>query len=249
MQDSTNTDEQVLNRPTNWKGLRFYQKSEALYQLTFAFCQHFLPAYGDRTVDQMVQAARSGKQNIIEGSEDGMTSSEMELKLLNVARSSIHELREDFKDYLLSRSLPMWTPEHARYHDMQLFTAAHNQLADYEPFFDKWTAEEMANIGYTLCCQIDTMMNGYLQMLANRFVTQGGIKERMHKVRTGYRQGQDERMKQLEQENKRLTTLCHEWEAKYADLKARALNAYNTQKAEIEELKKRLEELGGGERL
>ena len=95
--------ERVLLEGANWKELRFYQKSEALYQMTFVFCDRFLPKHGDRTVDQMVQAARSGKQNIIEGSEDGKTSTQMEIQLLNVARSSIHELREDFKDYLLSR--------------------------------------------------------------------------------------------------------------------------------------------------
>ncbi|MBQ4294179.1 MAG: four helix bundle protein, partial [Prevotella sp.] len=82
-----NNSERLLLEGANWKGLRFYQKSEALYQMTFVFCARFLPKHGDRTVDQMVQAARSGKQNIIEGSEDGKTSTEMELKLLNVARS------------------------------------------------------------------------------------------------------------------------------------------------------------------
>ena len=75
--------ERVLLEGANWKELRFYQKAEALYQMTFVFCERFLPKHGDRTVDQMVQAARSGKQNIIEGSEDGKTSTEMELKLLN----------------------------------------------------------------------------------------------------------------------------------------------------------------------
>lgn len=75
--------------------------------MTFVFCERFLDKYGDRTVGQMVQAARSGKQNIIEGSEDGKTSTEMELKLLNVARASIHELREDYKDFLLSRQMPI----------------------------------------------------------------------------------------------------------------------------------------------
>ncbi len=66
-----------------WQDLWFYQKSEVLFQMTFVFCTRFLPKYGDRTVDQMIQAARSGKQNIVEGSEDGKTSTEMEVKLLN----------------------------------------------------------------------------------------------------------------------------------------------------------------------
>jgi len=237
MQDNSYKPGQVLKQASNWKQLRFYQKSEALYQLTFEFCQRFLPAYGDRTVDQMVQAARSGKQNIIEGSEDGKTSTEMELKLLNVARSSVHELREDFKDYLLSRKLPLWEYAHPRYDEMHRFTSANNQLSDYEPFFQKWTAEEMANIGYTLCCQVDTLMNGYLQMLEKRFVTEGGIKERMHKARTDYRQGQDERLKQLEAENQQLKVALEAEKARYEDLKQRALKAYNDQKAEIERLR------------
>lgn len=193
-----NNIEKVLLEGANWKKLRFYQKSEALYQMTFVFCERFLPKHGDRTVDQMVQAARSGKQNIIEGSEDGKTSTEMELKLLNVARSSIHELREDFKDYLMSRKLSLWDKQHSRYQGMHVFTKAHNKLEDYKPFFQKWNDEEMANIGYTMCCQIDVMMNGYLSTLEDRFRKEGGMKERMYRVRTGYRAGQDCKMKEME---------------------------------------------------
>ena len=80
----------VLRKQANWEDLYFYQKSNVLYQMTFVFTKRFLTR-GDRTVDQMVQAARSGKQNIVEGSADGVTSMEMELKLLNVARSGIKE--------------------------------------------------------------------------------------------------------------------------------------------------------------
>ena len=191
----------VLRQTANWKNLRFYQKADTLYQLTFAFCERFLPKYGDRTVDQMLQAARSGKQNIVEGSEDGMTSTEMELKLLNVARSSISELREDYQDYINTRHIPLWKPGHARYQALQDFTKEHNFIDDYAPYFQVWSEEEMANIGLTLCYQVDAMMNSYLQRLEKQFVTEGGIKERMYAARTGYRQKQDERMKQLEKEN------------------------------------------------
>ena len=190
--------ERVLLEVANWKELRFYQKSEALYQMTFVFCDRFLPKHGDRTVDQMVQAARSGKQNIIEGSEDGKTSTQMELQLLNVARSSIHALREDFKDYLLSRKLSLWDKNHPRYTKMHDFTRAHNRLEDYEPYFARWSDEEMANIGYTMCCQIDVMMNGYLATLEDRFRKEGGMKERMYRVLTGYRAEQDRRMQEME---------------------------------------------------
>ena len=79
----------VLKNQTKWEDLYYYRKTLVLYQMTVVFCRRFLPKYGDRTVDQMVQAARSGKQNIVEGLSDGVTSTEMELKLLNVARASI----------------------------------------------------------------------------------------------------------------------------------------------------------------
>ena len=231
----------IFRRVPKWQDLWFYQKSEVLYQMTFVFCERFLPKFGDRTVDQMLQAARSGKQNIVEGSEDGKTSTEMELKLLNVARSSIGELRQDYEDFLKSRNLHIWNREDTRFQPEQEFTKAHNTLADYEPFFQKWSAEEMANVGLTLCYQVDTMMNKYMEGLERTFVTQGGIKERMHQARTGYRQQQDERLADLEKLVPQLQEQLAEAQAAYQDLKQRALKAYHEQQAEIERLKKLLE--------
>ena len=231
----------IFRRVPKWQDLWFYQKSEVLYQMTFVFCERFLPKFGDRTVDQMLQAARSGKQNIVEGSEDGKTSTEMELKLLNVARSSIGELRQDYEDFLKSRNLHIWNREDTRFQPMQEFTKVHNTLADYEPFFQKWSAEEMANVGLTLCYQVDTMMNKYMEGLERTFVTQGGIKERMHQARTGYRQQRDERLAELEKLVPQLQEQLAEAQAAYQDLKQRALKAYHEQQAEIERLKKLLE--------
>lgn len=231
----------IFRRVPKWQDLWFYQKSEVLYQMTFVFCERFLPKYGDRTVDQMVQAARSGKQNIVEGSEDGKTSTEMELKLLNTARSSIGELRQDYEDFLKSRHLPIWTPADARFQPMQEFTKTHNMLADYEPYFQKWTVEEMANVGLTLCYQVDAMMNKYMEGLERSFVTEGGIKERMHQARTGYRQQKDERLAELERLVPQLQQQLAETQAAYQDLKERALKAYYQQQEEIERLKKMLE--------
>lgn len=231
----------IFRRVPKWQDLWFYQKSEVLYQMTFVFCERFLPKFGDRTVDQMLQAARSGKQNIVEGSEDGKTSTEMELKLLNVARSSIGELRQDYEDFLKSRNLHIWNREDTRFQPMQEFTKAHNTPADYEPFFQKWSAEEMANVGLTLCYQVDTMMNKYMEGLERTFVTQGGIKERMHQARTGYRQQQDERLAELEKLVPQLHEQLAEAQAAYQDLKQRALKAFHEQQAEIERLKKLLE--------
>ncbi len=195
---------QIYKKPVVWKHLYFYRKSDTIYQLTIVFCHRFLPAHGDRTVDQMVQAARSGKQNIIEGSEDGVTSSEMEIKLLNVARASLHELCEDYMDYLKSHGLPVWSPQHPRYSTMLQFCHSHNDYTDYQPFVQKLSDEEMANMAVTLCHQTDLMMKSYLGKLEEAFVTQGGIKVRMHAARTGYRQAQDRRLSQLEEENRAL---------------------------------------------
>ena len=204
----------VFKRVANWKELLFYRKSDALYQLTVVFCRRFLPEHGDRTVDQMIQAARSGKQNIVEGSEDGKTSTEMELKLLNVARSSLHELREDYRDYLVSHGLPQWDSRHPRYNGMVAYCRQHNDYSDYMAMAGKITDEEFANLALTLCHQTDAMMTSYLDYLNNTFVTEGGIKERMHAVRTSYRKEQDERFKALEEENRQL-------KAEIARLKAR----------------------------
>ena len=117
----------VLKKAVVWKDLYFYRKSDTIYQLTVEFCKRFLPLHGDRTVDQMVQAARSGKQNIVEGSEDGQTSSEMEIKLLNVARGSLQELRADYHDYLNTHHLVLWTADSERQQRLRNFCHSHNR--------------------------------------------------------------------------------------------------------------------------
>ena len=236
-----------LKQTVNWKDLRFYQKSEVLYHLTYVFCKRYLSTYGDRTVDQMVQSARSGKQNIVEGSEDGLTSTSMEIHLINIARSSIGELRQDYLDYLKSRHLHLWTQSHERYQPMQNFTRCHNQLSDYEVFFQKWSAEEMCNTAITLCHQVDTMMNRYIKVLEQKFVSEGGIKERMHKARTRYRQQQDKEYAEMKRTIPLLESqlqsaqeeIIH-WKSAYADLKARALKSYYNQQEEISDLKEQI---------
>lgn len=249
----------VLKQQANWDALFFYQKSDVIYQLTFAFCDRFIHLYKDRTRDQVIQAARSCKQNIVEGLADGVTSTEMQLKLLNVARASLKETREDFEDYIKSRHLLFYRKGEERYDKMLTYCRYHNKLEDYEPFFSKWSDEEMCNCAITLCHMVDKMLMSFLAKLDREFVTEGGIKERMYKARTGYRQKQDERLKQLEEENPRhikqilelkeqlenqkaqledALSLATKWQAAYEDLKQRALKAYYEQQAEIERLKK-----------
>ena len=209
-----NTKGKVLKKAVVWKDLYFYRKSDTLFQLTVEFCHRFLPAYGDRTVDQMIQAARSGKQNIVEGSEDGQTSSEMEIKLLNIARGSLQELRADYNDYLNTRHLTSWPANSERLQRLREFCHSHNDYSDYEPFVNKMSDEEMANMALTLCHQTDKMMCAYIEKLEKQFVTEGGIKERMYAARTGYRQEQDARMKALEAENAALKQRIAELEQK-----------------------------------
>ena len=198
------TKGKVLKDNVEWKDLYFYRKSDAIYQLTVEFCHRFLPSYGDRTVDQMIQAARSGKQNIVEGCEDGKTSSEMEIKLLNVARGSLKELCSDYHDYLNTHHLTLWATDSPRQKRLRDFCQAHNDYSAYAPLLTKMTDEEMANMAITLCCQTDMMMNGYLKRLERIFVEEGGIKERMYAARTGYRKAQDAHIEAMEAENQQL---------------------------------------------
>lgn len=216
-----NTKGKVLKKAVVWQNLYFYRKSDAIYQLTVEFCKRFLPPYGDRTVDQMVQAARSGKQNIVEGSEDGLTSSEMELKLLNVARGSLQELRSDYQDYLNTHHLPLWDSKSERHQRLRNFCHDHNDYSDYEPLVVKMNDEEMANLLLTLCHQTDKLMCAYIERLEKQFVTEGGIKERMYAARTGYRQQQDAYMRALETENQQLKAELATLKAELATLKAK----------------------------
>ena len=214
--ENNQANKPVLRQQANWEDLFFYQKSVVLYQMTFVFTKRFLQR-GDRTIDQMIQAARSGKQNIVEGSADGVTSTEMELKLLNVARSSIKELKEDYEDYIVSRRLTRWGTRHERYNAMLKFCRSHNKLEDYQPFFEKWTDEEMANIALTLCHMVDKMMTTYQKQLEEQFVTEGGIKERVTAARLGYRTNQKEEIAQLRRELEAANKRIAELEAKLAE--------------------------------
>ena len=100
----------------NYAPLLSFQKAEIIYDITFRFAHKFL-AKGDRTIDQMIQSARSGKKNILEGSRAAVTSKETEIKLTNVARASLEELLDDYRDYLRARDLSLWDKDskEARY--------------------------------------------------------------------------------------------------------------------------------------
>lgn len=209
-----NPEKSIFRRVPNYKELHVYQKAEVLVLLTDIFCKRFLPLYGDRRVDQMNMAARCGKQNIVEGCEDAMTSSAMEVNLVNVGRSSFQELREDYEDYLKRNNLQIWDTRHPRFDKMVKFCRHNNHWDAYQSLAATLPAEEFCNMALTLCHITDKMFCGYLSHLEKTFVEQGGVKERMHAARTGYRQEQDARLKALEAENAALKQRIAELEQK-----------------------------------
>ena len=109
---------ELMPNSGNYKKLLSYRKADVIYQMTCYFCTHFLTR-GDRTVDQMVQAARSGKQNIVEGCAASATSAKTEIKLVNVAKASLKELLEDYEDYLKVHGHPQWAEGSAEYEAMR----------------------------------------------------------------------------------------------------------------------------------
>ena len=143
------TDKQFLPLRGNYRSLIVYQKAECIYDVTFFFAHRFLEK-GDRTIDQMVQAARSGKQNIDEGSAASTTSRETELKLVNVAKASLQELLIDYEDYLRVRELSQWIPSDEQYQQMRRVVACHNDSAYYREAVQVRSDEAIANIAITL---------------------------------------------------------------------------------------------------
>lgn len=194
----------VLRKAVVYTELRFYQRSDVLYQLTQLFCQRYLPKYGDRTVDQMVQAARSSKQNIAEGSSDGQTSTETELKLLGIARGSNKELQEDYQDYLKRKGLEEWFGKNKRFESLHNFCKEHSQFDDYKDVLPKMNDEEMANMAICLCHQVDAALTKYIERKDREFTTEGGIRERMTAARLGQRETQREIINRLTKENEEL---------------------------------------------
>ena len=107
----------------------------------------------------------------------------MQIKLLNVGKSSLQELREDYEDYLRTRNLILWTEMHPRYVKMVDYCKIHNDLDDYQKYFDKWNDEELANVALTLIHQTDRMLQNFLHRLEKQFIENGGIREAMSKAR------------------------------------------------------------------
>jgi four helix bundle suffix protein len=175
--------EKIILPHGNYRELLSYKKAEVIYDVTWRFCQRFFPK-GDRTIDQMVQAARSGKQNIVEGSKASGTSKEMEIKLTNVARASLEELLEDYHDCLRVRDLAIWDKEskEARY-VRKLSQESHISYESYRVFVETRPAEVVANIAICLIHQANYLLDRQIARLEQDFLSDGGLRERMTRAR------------------------------------------------------------------
>ena len=169
------------------KKLIVYRKSDAIYQGTAVFCQRFLPKFGDRTVDQMMQAARSCKQNIVEGSSAAGTSKETEIKLTNVARASLDELYEDYEDFLKKNGLSRWTATDQRYIAARRLAIEKPDWECWQPIFQSRVAEVVCNLQLTLIRQTQSLLSGMIRRQEADFRKFGGVRERMHAARTATR--------------------------------------------------------------
>lgn len=171
---------------TSYRKLRVFQKAEAIYDLTYYFLKGHI-SKADRTHDQMLQAARSGKQNIIEGRSDAAVSAEMEIKLYGVASGSLHELLNDYYDYMRTRILPIWESNHPRFKPLRQTCSVHNDSAYYMALAPRLNDEELCNMLVTLINQTITMLGKMINLVKQDFLKNGGIKEQMYKARINYR--------------------------------------------------------------
>ena len=173
-----------------YQDLLSFQKARIVYDGTVGFCQRFVYPR-DRTYDQMIQAARSGKQNILEGSQASGTSKEAEIKLTSVALASLEELLEDYRDYLRVRSIPEWTREHS--HTRRLRELNRQPNADYQTFkkgIEHPDPAIAANVMIGLIKLTNYLLDQQFKRLEQDFPKCGGLRERMTRVRLAARNQQ-----------------------------------------------------------
>jgi four helix bundle suffix protein len=180
------SDKGFIRLKGDFRNLIAYQKTECIYDITYYFAHNFL-SNGDRTQDQMIQAARSGKQNIAEGVSAATTSRESEIKLLNVAKSSLKELLVDYEAFLRVRSLELWAIDDERAVKTRKLCAQNNDSAYYREAIQQRNAETIANIAITLIHQADVLIYRLMERAKSDFLENGGIREEMTRERIKHR--------------------------------------------------------------
>lgn len=170
-----------------YRKLLSYQKAEIVYDATVYFCDRFIDRRS-RTHDQMIQAARSGKQNILEGSVASATSKETEIKLTNVARASLEELLADYRDFLRTRGLEEWPRDHAYAGRLRELNQIQN--ATYEDFrrgIENPDPAISANVIIGLIQVTNYLLDRQIRRLEETFLEEGGLRERMTRARLKHR--------------------------------------------------------------
>lgn len=167
-----------------YQDLQSYQMSEIVYDGTAVFCDRCINRRS-RTHDQMVQAARSGKQNIAEGSMASGTSKKSELKLIGVARASLEELLVDFKDFLRQNGLPLWGKDHPKAKEVRgLCYRKDRSFKTYKTYIEESSPEVAANTMICLIHQTNYLLDQQLRALEKSFLEEGGFTERLYRLRT-----------------------------------------------------------------
>ena len=179
-------DDKLIRHTGNYRKLLSYQKTAVIYEMTYYFCHHYLKG-NDRTIDQMVQAARSGKQNIIEGCAASATSSKMEITLVGVAKASLQELLEDYLDYLRTRGHRQWEENSPEWTAMRELGRTHNDAEFFMNLCATRPPETIANMAIILINQADYLLFKQLERLEQDFLNQGGFSERMSRLRRQHR--------------------------------------------------------------
>jgi len=166
-----------------FRNLKSYQMAEIVYDATVSFCDRWINKRS-RTHDQMVQAARSGKQNIAEGSVASGTSRKIELKLVGIARASLEELLLDYQDFLRQRNLLLWGKEHPEAQKIRkLAYASDRSYRTYRTYIEGVPAEVAANALICLVHQTNYLLDRQLRQLEKQFLDQGGFTERLYNAR------------------------------------------------------------------
>lgn len=166
-----------------YEKLKSFQQAELVYDATVRFCDRFIDKRS-RTHDQMVQAARSGRQNIAEGSQASGTSKKIELKLVGIARASLEELLIDYKDFLRHRDLPLWPKEHPTAQEVRKLAYIENRTySTYRTYIEEQSAEVAANTVICLVHQANFLLDRQLRHLEATFLKEGGFTERLYRER------------------------------------------------------------------
>ena len=181
-----------LRTKGGYRNLKVYRLSEIIYDLSMIFAKQYI-RQGSRTRDQIEQAARSGKQNIAEGSTAATTSRETEIKLTNVAKASLEELLLDYEDYLRQNDLPKWDKNHPRTLKLREYLKSQDFLDNPTKFASNMNVEEFCNLCITLINQATYMLRRLIDRQQEQFLQEGGVKEQMYAARVEYRKRELER--------------------------------------------------------